>query len=116
MTANRLALIAAVTSVVLAVAGLNEAAPATPPTVAVAKVVTRPTTRFVEFTGSLTAIQQVKLRPRGAGYIQDVSVPEGQFVPKVRRLFLIDHRVFQASLDARRPKTMRADFPPVQRH
>lgn len=104
MTANRLALIAAATSAALAVAGCKAAAPsaaaATPPTVPVAQVVTRPTTPFAEFTGSLTAIQQVELRPRVAGYVQDVSVPEGQFVQKGRGLFLIDPRAFQASLDA----------------
>ncbi len=75
-------------------------APATPPTVPVAQVVTRPTTPFAEFTGSLTAVKQVELRPRVAGYIHDVSVPEGQFVQKGRGLFLIDPRAFQASLDA----------------
>lgn len=113
MTANRLALIAAATSVALAVAGCNEAAPAaapaTPPIIPVAKVVARPTTPFVEFTGSLTAIQQVELRPRVAGYIQDVSVPEGQFVPKGRRLFLIDPRAFQAALDAASARLREAD-------
>lgn len=104
MTAKRLALVAAATSVALAVAGCGDAAPtaalATPPTVPVAQVLTRPTTPFVEFTGSLTAMRQVELRPRVAGYIQDVSVPEGQFVQKGRRLFLIDPRALQASLDA----------------
>lgn len=104
MTAKRLALVAAATSVALAVAGCGDAtppvAPAAAPIVPVAKVVTRSTTPFVEFTGSLTAIKQVELRPRVAGYIQDVSVPEGQFVQKGRRLFLIDPRPFQAALDA----------------
>lgn len=103
MTANRLTLIAGVTSVALVVAGCKDAPPAAapaPPTVPVAMAVTRSTTPFVEFTGSLTAVKQVELRPRVAGYIQDVSVPEGHFVSKGRRLFLIDSRAFQASLDA----------------
>ncbi|ATQ41690.1 efflux RND transporter periplasmic adaptor subunit [Caulobacter mirabilis] len=104
MTANRLALVAAATGAVLAVAGCKSPAPAgaatPPPTVPVAQVLMRPTTPFAEFTGSLTATRQVELRPRVSGYIQNVSVPEGQFVPKGRTLFAIDPRAFQASLDA----------------
>ena len=103
MTAKRL-LAAAATSAALAVAGCKgatpSAAPATPPAVPVAQVVARQTTPFVEFTGALSAIKQVELRPRVAGYIQGVSVPEGHFVQKGRGLFHIDPRAFQAALDA----------------
>lgn len=74
-------------SVALAIAGCKEEAPssapaAKPPSVPVAEVIVRPVTPFVEFTGSMTAVQRVELRPRVAGYIQDVSVPEGRFVEK----------------------------------
>lgn len=90
--------------VALILAGCKEtastAAPAQPPSVPVAEVVVRPVTPFVEFTGSLTAVKRVELRPRVAGYIQDVSVPEGRLVEKGSRLFLIDPRVFQAAVDA----------------
>lgn len=88
----------------LAVAGCQEtvpsAAPAKPPGVPVAEVIVRPVTPSVEFTGSLTAVKRVELRPRVAGYIQDVSVPEGRFVEKGHELFRIDPRVFQAALTA----------------
>ncbi|WP_422420651.1 efflux RND transporter periplasmic adaptor subunit [Pseudomonas sp. GZD-222] len=90
--------------VALILAGCKEtattAAAAPPPSVPVAEVVVRPVTPFVEFTGSLTAVKRVELRPRVAGYIQDVSVPEGRLVEKGSRLFLIDPRVFQAAVDA----------------
>ncbi|TCV97712.1 gold/copper resistance efflux system membrane fusion protein [Luteibacter rhizovicinus] len=104
MKVKRVALIAAAVSVVLTIAGCKETvssvAPAKPPSVPVAEVIVRPVTPFVEFTGSLTAVKRVELRPRVAGYIQDVTVPEGRFVEKGRKLFLIDPRVFQAALNA----------------
>ncbi|MNJ30298.1 efflux RND transporter periplasmic adaptor subunit [Pseudomonas alkylphenolica] len=97
-------LVIATIGVALIIAGCQEtapsAAPAKPPSVPVAEVLVRPVTPFVEFTGSLTAVKRVELRPRVAGYIQDVSVPEGRLVEKGSRLFLIDPRVFQAALDA----------------
>jgi gold/copper resistance efflux system membrane fusion protein len=104
MKAKRVTLITAAISVAFAVGGCKEtvsaAAPAKPPSVPVAEVVVRPVTPFVEFTGSLTAVKQVELRPRVAGYLQDVSVPEGRWVEKGQRLFLIDSRVYEAALSA----------------
>ena len=104
MKVKRVILIAAVAGVALAVAGCEKtvpsAAPAKPPGVPVAEVIVRPVTPFVEFTGSLTAVKRVELRPRVAGYIQEVSVPEGRFVEKGHTLFLIDPQVFQATLNA----------------
>jgi gold/copper resistance efflux system membrane fusion protein len=104
MKGKRATLIAAAMGVALAVAGCEEttpsAAPAKPPGVPVTEVIVRPVTPFVEFTGSLTAVKRVELRPRVAGYIQDVSVPEGHSVEEGRTLFLIDPRVFQAALNA----------------
>jgi gold/copper resistance efflux system membrane fusion protein len=78
-------LIMAAISAALAIAGCKEAAPSATP---------------AKPPNSLTAIERVKLRLRVAGYIQDVSVPEGRFVEKGRKLFLIDPRGFQATLDA----------------
>lgn len=104
MTVNRVTLFTATLGVALVLAGCKDTRPAAsaaqPPSVPVAEVVVRPVTPFVEYTGSLTAIKQVELRPRVAGYIQEVSVPEGRYVEKGSRLFLIDPRVFQAALDA----------------
>lgn len=104
MKVKSVTLITAAISVALTIAGCNEsvpsAAPAKPPSIPVAEVIVRPVTPFVEFTGSLTAVDRIELRPRVAGYIQNVSVPEGHFVEKGRRLFLIDPRVFQAAVNA----------------
>ncbi|MEG1052026.1 MAG: biotin/lipoyl-binding protein, partial [Janthinobacterium sp.] len=88
----------------LAVSGCKQtaspAAAAKPPGVPVAEVVVRQATPYVEFNGSLTAVKRVELRPQVAGYLQDVSVPEGRFVEKGSKLFGIDPRVFQAALHA----------------
>ncbi len=104
MEVKRATLITAAMGAMLAVAGCQEAAPsaapAKPPTIPVAEVMVRPVTPFVEFTGSLTAVKRVELRPRVAGYIEGVSVPEGQYVEKGRALFHIDPRQFQATLNA----------------
>jgi gold/copper resistance efflux system membrane fusion protein len=104
MKGKRVTLITAAISVMLAIAGCKEAAPSTapakPPGVPVAEVVIRSVATFAEFTGSLAAIERVELRPRVAGYIQHVSVPEGRFVEKGSELFLIDPRGFQAALNA----------------
>ncbi|QJI32723.1 efflux RND transporter periplasmic adaptor subunit [Pseudomonas sp. ADAK18] len=104
MNVKSVTLITAAISVALTLAGCKDTVPAAaaakPPSVPVAEVVVRPVTPFVEYTGSLTAVERVELRPRVAGYIQNVSVPEGRFVEKGSRLFLIDPRVFQAALNA----------------
>ena len=103
MKIKPIALFITAVSVSFAIAGCKEAAPssspAQPPSVPVAEVLVQPITPFVELTGSLTAVKGVELRPRVAGYIQNVSVPEGQYVEKGSELFLIDPRVFQADVN-----------------
>lgn len=113
MEVKRVTLITAAIGAALAIAGCKEAvssaAPPAPPGVPVAEVIVRPVTPFVEFTGSLAAVKQVELRPRVAGYIHDVSVPEGRFVEKGRTLFHIDPRVFQAALNAATARLRQAE-------
>ena len=112
MEVKRVATITAALGVALVIAGCKEAAPpaapAQPPSVPVAEVVVRQVTPFVEFTGALAAAKRVELRPRVAGYIQNVSVPEGRFVEKGHGLFAIDPRVFQAALDAAKARLREA--------
>jgi gold/copper resistance efflux system membrane fusion protein len=104
MKVKPIILITAVLGTALTISGCKEtasaAAAAKPPSVPVAEVIVRQATPYVEFNGSLTAVKRVELRPQVAGYLQDVSVPEGRFVEKGRKLFGIDPRVFQAALHA----------------
>ena len=113
MYAKPISLITGAMAVVLTLGGCTDSAPpaaaAKPPGVPVAEVVARAVTPFVEYTGSLTAIDQVELRPRVSGYLQNVSVPEGQFVTKGSPLFVIDPRVFQAALNAARARLREAE-------
>ncbi|WP_314138227.1 efflux RND transporter periplasmic adaptor subunit [Buttiauxella noackiae] len=113
MKAKSVILMTATISVVLAIAGCNEtatvAAALKPPGVPVAEVIVRPVTPFVELTGSLTAVKRVELRPRVAGYLQAVSVPEGSVVEAGSELFRIDPRVFQARVNAERARLREAE-------
>nr|WP_314265188.1 efflux RND transporter periplasmic adaptor subunit [uncultured Moellerella sp.] len=113
MKIKPIALLIAAISTSFAIAGCKEAEPssppAQPPSVPVAEVLVQPITPFVELTGSLTAIKGVELRPRVAGYIQNVSVPEGQFVEKGSELFVIDPRVFQAEVNVAKAQLREAE-------
>jgi len=104
MKDKRVIWISAAIGVALTITGCKEEEPSAssikPPEVPVAEVIVRPVTPFVELTGSLAAIDRVELRPRVAGYLQDVSVPEGRFVKKGTTLYRIDSRVFQAAVNA----------------
>src|SRR3990167_2264040 len=112
MYTKPVSLITGVLAVALTLGGCSDnsppAAAAKPPGVPVAQVVARAVTPFVEYTGSLTAIDQVQLRPRVSGYLQSVSVPEGQFVAKGSPLFVIDPRMFQAAVNAAKARLREA--------
>jgi gold/copper resistance efflux system membrane fusion protein len=103
MQVKAITLFTAAISAVFAITGCKEAEPSDaavkPPSVPVAEVVVRQITPFVEFTGSLTAAKRVELRPRVAGYLQEVTVPEGRLVNQGDRLFLIDPREFVAAVN-----------------
>lgn len=102
-----------IVSVALAITGCKEAvssaALAMPPAVPVAEVIVRPVTPSVEFTGSLTAVKRVELRPRVSGYLQDVSVPEGRIVEQGHGLFVIDPRAFQTTVNASKARLREAE-------
>jgi gold/copper resistance efflux system membrane fusion protein len=88
----------------LAISGCEEAEPqarpAVPPSLPVAQVVTRSIEPFQEFTGYLEAVKTTELRPRVAGYVSGVRVPEGRIVRAGQVLFSIDARPYQAALDS----------------
>jgi multidrug efflux system membrane fusion protein len=70
-----------------------------PPAVSVAKVVQREFQPWDEFTGRISAIETVDLRPRVSGYIERVAYEEGREVRKGDLLFVIDQRRYRATLD-----------------
>lgn len=88
----------------------NGAAPMMPPPPAVsaAAVVSKSVTYWDEFSGRVTAIDNVEIRPRVGGYIDSVKFKEGDEVKKGDVLFVIDRRPFQAQASRAEAELVRA--------
>lgn len=67
--------------------------------VSVAEVVDAEITRWNEFSGRLRAVEDVEVRPRVSGMVDEVHFREGDIVQKDDTLFTIDLRPFQAAYD-----------------
>jgi RND family efflux transporter MFP subunit len=88
----------------------NEAAeaPAAPPSVQVAKVVSKPITEYDEFTGRFEAVERVELRPRVSGYVTATHFEQGHEVKKGDVLYVIDPRPYEATLKQAKAELARA--------
>src|SRR5262245_40612148 len=88
----------------------NEAAqaPAAPPAVQAAKVVSKSITEFDEFTGRFEAVERVEVRPRVSGYVTSTHFEQGHEVQKGDVLYVIDPRPYQASLKHAQAELVRA--------
>ena len=60
---------------------------APPPEVAVAQVLSKSVQQWDEYTGRVSAIDTVELRPRVSGYVQSVAYKEGQDVKQGDLMF-----------------------------
>ena len=78
------------------------------PEVSVAEVVARPVQQWDDFTGRISAVETVDLRPRVSGYVHRVAYEEGQVVGKGDLLFEIDPRPYRAALDRAQAELERA--------
>ncbi len=78
------------------------------PAVSVAEVLIRDVTVFDEFTGHIEAVETVELRPRVAGYIDQMNYVEGEEVVKGDVLFTIDPRPYRAALERAEAELARA--------
>ncbi|HEX2752839.1 MAG TPA: efflux RND transporter periplasmic adaptor subunit [Alphaproteobacteria bacterium] len=67
--------------------------------VSVAAAVGADITRWNEFSGRLSAVEDVEVRPRVSGMVDEVHFREGDLVKKDDKLFSIDIRPFQAAYD-----------------
>ena len=85
----------------------GDGAPAAPD-VSVADVVARPVRAWDEFSGRISAVETVDLRPRVGGYVQRVAYEEGEAVRKGDLLFEIDPRPYRAALDRAQAELERA--------
>jgi RND family efflux transporter MFP subunit len=82
-------------------AGTAEAQQASePPAVTVAKPVKRDIVEDDEFVGRFQAVDEVTLRSRVNGYLDQVHFKDGAVVKKGDKLFTIDQRPYQATYDA----------------
>jgi len=75
------------------------AAPQGPMPVSVAVVGEKDITRWGEFSGRLRAVDDVQVRPRVSGTIDEVHFTEGDMVKKGDKLFTIDLRPYKAAYD-----------------
>lgn len=78
------------------------------PEVSVATVLSEPVQRWDEFTGRVSAVDSVELRPRVSGYVQRVAFVEGADVRKGELLYVIDPRPYRAALDQAQAQLERA--------
>ena len=72
---------------------------APPPEVGVAQVLSKSVQQWDEYTGRVSAIDTVELRPRASGYVQRIAYKEGQDVTQGDLMFQIDPRPYRAALD-----------------
>jgi len=92
------AVIAAAVAACSSQAAPGEGAGMPPPEVSVATVLSKPVRQWDDFTGRVSAIETVELRPRVSGYVERVAYQEGQEVKKGDLLFVIDQRRYRAEL------------------
>lgn len=69
------------------------------PAVTVAKPVVRDVVDVDEFIGRFEAVDEVTIRSRVGGYLDQVDFTDGAMVKKGDQLFVIDQRPFQTALD-----------------
>jgi RND family efflux transporter MFP subunit len=77
--------------------------------VGVAAPIVRETVDWDEYTGRFIAVERVDVRARVSGYLQEISVRDGQRVSAGDQLFLIDPRPYEAALDAASAELLAAE-------
>ena len=78
------------------------------PKVIVSKPIAKQIPRWDEFTGRFEPMEQVEVRPRVSGFIDQIHFKDGQMVHKDDVLFTIDPRPYQIALDAAKADVMKA--------
>ncbi len=87
-------------------AALAQGAPPAPP-VTVASPIQRKVTQWDEYTGRFEAREQVDVRARVSGFIENIHFKDGQLIKKNDLLFTIDPRPFQLSIEVARAEIAR---------
>ncbi len=101
--ATRSAAVALVTAILLLTAcGKPKAPPASPPEVTVMRIEAKDTPVNFEYVGTTESSQQVEVRARVDGFLDDRLYTEGSIVQKGDVMFRMDAKPFEAQLDAAR--------------
>jgi len=79
-----------------------------PPLVTVAPVTLQDVNPPVEYVGHVEAIQAVDLRARVEGFLEKVNFKEGNFVHEGDLLYVIEHAIYQANVNADRARVAEA--------
>jgi RND family efflux transporter MFP subunit len=69
-----------------------------PPPVTVANPLVMPVTEWYEFTGRFEATEEVEVRARVSGYLDEILFEDGQIVEQGQVLFVIDRRPYEAAV------------------
>ncbi|HEX2842319.1 efflux RND transporter periplasmic adaptor subunit [Hyphomicrobium sp.] len=77
----------------------NQAVAPPPPKVTVSKPVQKMVADYDEYVGRFVAYDFVEIRARVSGYLDKIQFTDGQLVKEGDRLFIIDRRPFEASLE-----------------
>ncbi|MGZ2432391.1 RND family efflux transporter MFP subunit [Rhizobium redzepovicii] len=79
-------------------AAMAQGAPSAPPPVTVAKPVVRDVVDSDEFIGRFEPVDEVSVRSRVGGYLQEIHFQDGALVKQGDLLFVIDQRPFVTAL------------------
>jgi RND family efflux transporter MFP subunit len=80
-----------------------------PPEVMVAQPVAEKVADYLEATGTSRASQQVDLRSRVSGYLQQIAFEDGAYVEQGQLLFVIEPEPFQVTLASENAKLRKAE-------
>lgn len=110
-TLGALALVLALAACEEADEGGAQAARTAPPApeVTVAPPMVRRLTEWDEFTGRFEPVQEVEIRARVSGYVEEIHFQDGQIVERGQILFAIDPRPYEATVDRLRAEIQQAE-------
>jgi RND family efflux transporter MFP subunit len=87
----------------------NEYKPPPDPTVKVSRPVQQTVTNYLEETGTTEAVQQVKIRARVTGFLEEVKFEDGEVVEEGDELYVIEPRPFLAKVSAAKAKKAQSE-------
>lgn len=86
----------------------NQYAPPPPPEVTVNHPVEREVAEYLEFTGTMRAVDTVEIRARVNGYLKEIKFADGADVEKDQLLFIIEQEPFQVALESAQANLQKA--------